>query len=439
MRGPRPTGGPGGGAAAGGAAAEGAARWGALSYPQFRRYWIAQIFRVLGLQFRIIAVPWLVSVELDRSPIWLGIVAVAAALPTIVFSVPAGVLADRFNDQRVLVLSQGAYAATSIALPILILAGVVNIWIVIVWSIVSGIFAALGNPAMQSVMPRLIEMRVMPSAVALNSMVWSAMRIVGPAAAGVLLALIGTGEAFLVTGIAIGIATVLFASITPRARVTSRAASEHGDDMWTGIRYIMRTPIFFATVGLSFFTSVFGMSYQFLLPIFAEDILEVGEIGFGLLEAATGIGSVLGTIAIIKIGTGRHAGTAMVGCAALFGILTALFAASRSMPLSMALLFCGGFASAMYLNIGMTTLQVMVPDDLRGRVMGVWSMTWFLASIGALPAGAIAEVLGAPMSVALGGLAVTAFAVFVYLSAPGLRHIDLVEETEEVEAAPAGP
>ncbi|MQC17958.1 MAG: MFS transporter [Chloroflexi bacterium] len=406
-------------------AAEGVPRWGALSYAQFRRYWIAQIFRVLGLQFRIIAVPWLVSVELDRSPIWLGIVAVSAALPTIIFSVPAGVLADRFNDQKVLVISQGAYAVAALTLPILILAGLANIWIVIAWSIVTGILAAIGNPSMQSVMPRLIEMRAMPSAVALNSMVWSAMRIVGPAIAGVMLAVIGTGEAFFVTAVAIGAATVLFASVTPRARVVSTAASEHGDDMWTGIRYIMRTPLFLATIGLSFFTSVFGMSYQFLLPVFAEDILEVGGVGFGLLEAATGVGSVLGTLAIIKVGAGRYAGPVMVVSAAIFGVLIAGFAASRAMPLSMALLFLAGFSSALYLNLGMTMLQVMVPDQLRGRVMGVWSMTWFLASIGALPAGVVAEVLGAPLSVALGGLAVTGFALFVLVSAPALRRVDL--------------
>lgn len=433
------SGGTGSAPAEGSASAERGPRWGALSYPQFRRYWLAQIFRVLGLQFRIIALPWLVSVELDRSPIWLGIVAVAAALPTIIFSVPAGVLADRFNDQRVLVWSQAAYAIASLALPVLILMGLADIWVVIGWSILTGILAAIGNPSMQSVMPRLIDMRVMASAVALNSMVWSAMRIIGPALAGVLLAVIGTGEAFFVTGIAVGVATLLFASVSPRARVHSTAPSEHGDDMWTGMRYIARTPIFLATVGLSFFTSVFGMSYQFLLPIFADDILEVGATGFGLLEAATGIGSVIGTLAIIKMGTGRHAGVSMIFFAAIYGVLIAAFAASRSMPLSMALLFCSGFASAMYLNIGMTMLQVMVPDDLRGRVMGVWSMTWFLASIGALPAGGIAEFLGAPLSVAIGGLAVSAFAVVVFLAAPSLRRIDLAHEADEAEHQTRAP
>ncbi len=406
-------------------------RWGALSYPEFRRYWLAQICRVLGLQFRIIGLPWLVSVELDRSPMWLGIVAVAGSLPTILLSVPAGVLADRFNDQKVIVYSQGAYALAALALPVLIFAGLANIWVVIAWSIVTGILAALGNPAYQSLMPRLIEMRVMPSAVALSSMIWSSMRIVGPAAAGVLLAVIGTAEAFLVTALGVGVATVLMATLRPRARVARVLVEGERDDMWTGLRYIFATRIFLATIGLSFFTSVFGMSYQFLMPVFANDILEVGEIGFGLLEAATGVGSVLGTVAIIKVGGGRHAGIVMIGSAALFGLLIAGFASSRFMPLSMALLFAAGFFSAMYLNIGMTTLQMLVPDDLRGRVMGVWSMTWFLASVGALPAGLVAEVLGASLSVALGGLSVTAFAVFIFLVSPDLRGVSTEREAEE--------
>ncbi|MCK9485597.1 MAG: MFS transporter [Dehalococcoidia bacterium] len=412
-------------------------RWGALSYPQFQRYWIAQLCRVLGLQFRIIALPWLVSVELDRSPIWLGIVALAGSLPTIVFSVPAGVLADRFNDQKVVVYSQGAYALTALALPVLIFAGLANIWVVIAWSIVTGILAALGNPAQQSLMPRLIEMRVMPSAVALSSMVWSSMRIIGPAAAGVLLAVIGTAEAFFVTAVGVGVGTLLMASLKPRPRGLSQRAEGERDDMWTGLRYIFGHRLFLATIGLSFFTSVFGMSYQFLMPVFANDILDVGEVGFGMLEAATGLGSVLGTVAIIKVGAGRHAGVVMIACAALFGLFIAGFAASRAMPLSMGLLFLAGFFSAMYLNIGMTALQMAVPDDLRGRVMGVWSMTWFLASVGALPAGAVAEVLGAPLSVALGGLSVSAFALFVFFTSPELRHVDL-EAAAEGRPATAG-
>jgi MFS family permease len=400
-----------------------APRWGALAYSQFRLYWAAQIFRVLGLQFRIFALPWLVSVELDKSPIWLSAVALAASLPTILLSVPAGLLADRFNDQKLIVYSNGTYAVLAMILPFLIFADLANIWIVIAWALLTGIVSALGNPALNSMMPRLIDMRVMPSAVALNSMVWSSMRIVGPAAAGVLLAWIGTGQAFFVTAVGIGIATGLMAMLHPRPRALAGHGAP-GDGLWSGVQYIAHEPLFLATIGLSFFTSVFGSSYQFLLPVFADDILNVGAQGFGLMEAAAGVGSVLGTIAIVRVGSGPYAGRIMIASAAMFGLLIAAFAASRAMPLSLSLLFLSGLVSAMYLNIGMTTLQVKVPDELRGRVMGVWSMTWFLASVGSLPAGLLAEWLGAAWSVALGGLSVTAFGLVIFALAPELRQLD---------------
>lgn len=190
-----------------------------------------------------------------------------------------------------------------------------------------------------------------------------------------------------------------------------------------GLRYILANRIFLATIGLSFFSSIFGMSYQTLLPVFADDILDVGSEGFGAMESAVGIGGFLGTLAVIKLGAGRHAGTIMLAAAALFGLFIASFAASRALTWSMGLLFCAGFASSLYLNIGMTTLQLLVPDDLRGRVMGIWSMTWFLSAVGGLPASAVAEWIGAPWTVALGALSVTAFAAAVFALSTELRQL----------------
>jgi MFS family permease len=184
---------------------------------------------------------------------------------------------------------------------------------------------------------------------------------------------------------------------------------------------VQRHPIFLATIGLSFFTSIFGMSYQVLLPVFADDILEVGSVGFGLLETAAGIGGLLGTFAMIKIGVGRYAGPTMLGSAAVFGLFIAGFAGSRSLPLSMALLFFASFSSSLYLNIGMTTLQVLVPNELRGRVMGIWSMTWFLSAVGGLPASGLAVWIGAPLTVTLGALSVSGFALLLFVSARELR------------------
>jgi MFS family permease len=410
-----------GGARPSGAPATKGSRWGALSSGPFRVYWVAMFSRVFGLQFRFIGTGWLVASKdgLDMGPFWIGVVAVASALPTIVLSVPAGILADRYDHRRILFWSQSLTAVSSLALAFAVISGAVNIWMVIAWGVFTGALAALANPAYSAILPRLIDMRTMASAVAMVSTVWNTMRVVGPALAGVLIAVIGIGQAFFVTAAGFAIATVLV-QIVPLKPIAPRPPGPDGG-MLEGIRYIAREPIFLATIGLSFFTSIFGGSYQALLPIFADDILDVGPTGFGWMEAAAGIGGFLGTFAIIRVGTGGRAGMVMSLAAALFGIFIAGFAYSRNFPLSLILLFAGGFVSSMYLNLGMTTLQLRVPDELRGRVMGVWSMTYFMAQLGGLPAGLVAEWLGAPAAVALGALSVTAFAVIVLISAPALR------------------
>jgi MFS family permease len=404
-------------------------RWGAFSYPNYRRFWVATVARVFGLQFRFIGVGWFVVSRdgLDLSPIWIGIVGLASALPNIVLTVPAGVIADRYEHRWILLLTQTLTALLSLFLAVGILLDAVNIWLLIGWAITVGSLSAVGVPALSAILPRLIDMRTMSSAVAWTSSVWNTMRIIGPAAAGMLIAAIGIGEAFFVTAAGFTLSAFLIATlrIDPLER---RSDAERGG-MLEGVRYILRHRVFLATIGLSFFTSVFGMSYQTLLPIFADDILDVGSEGFGFLETAAGCGGFLGTLAMIKIGAGRYAGPTMVGSAAVFGLFIAGFAASRDLFLSMALLFCASVAASMYLNIGMTVLQVRVPNELRGRVMGVWSMTWFLSAVGGLPASALAEWIGPPLTVALGALSVSVFAIVVFGLAAELRRLPPVAPT----------
>lgn len=394
---------------------------GAFAYPAYRQYWVATVARVFGLQFRFIGVLWLVAVELDRSPAWVGMVSVASALPTIVLSVPAGVVADRYDNRRILVVSQGLTAVLYFGLAVVIVVDVTTVGVVIAWAIATGALAALANPAQSSILPRLIDMKDVASAVAFTSSVWNSMRIIGPAAAGLLIAMVGTGQAFFVGAAGFGLSTVLLMRM-PLRPVGERRAPPRGG-MMAGFAYVFSNPLFLATIGLSFFTSVFGSSYQVLLPFFADDLLHSGSTGFGLMEAAAGVGALLGTLSVVKLGSASYRGPLMLLGAAAFGLLVGLFAASRLLPLSMALLFAAGFASSVYLNLGMTTLQVLVPDDMRGRVMGIWSMTWFLSSIGGFVAGWMAEVVGVPWAVALGGLSVAAFAAVLYVLSGELRSL----------------
>jgi MFS family permease len=407
------------------------ARWGAFSYPNYRRFWVAMLARVFGLQFRFIGVGWLVISDegLDLSYKWLGVVSLASALPPIVLSVPAGAVADRYEHRRILLITQTLTAALSLLLAVLILNDAIDVWMLIAWAITVGTLTALAVPAQSAILPRLIDMRAIASAVALTSSVWNTMRIVGPAAAGVLIAAIGIGQAFFVTSVGFALSALLIATL--RLEPLERRAGSARGEMLEGLRFIFGHRIFLAIIGLSFFTSVFGVSYHVLLPVFADDILDVGSRGFGFMETAAGFGGFLGTLAVIKIGAGRHAGPTMLAAASVFGLFIAGFAGSRSLSLSMALLFCAGFSCSMYLNIGMTALQLLVPDELRGRVMGVWSMTWFLSAVGGLPASALAEWIGAPLTVALGALSVSAFAGLLLIFAKELKHLPSQEETAQ--------
>ena len=404
-------------------------RWGALGYPNYRLFWIANVARVFGLQFRFIGAGWLTHL-LDPSPIWLGVVGVAAAVPTIVLSVPAGVIADRFDNRKVMVWSQALSAVCMFVLAGLIWADLTNVWVVVIWSVVVGSLMALANPAQNAILPRLIEMRAIASAVAYTSGIWNVMRIVGPAGAGLLIAVIGPNWAFAVTGIAFVASTLLLMAI--KLAPLERRSRQQAGGMLDGFRYIVGEPMFFATIGLSFFTSLFGTSYIILLPDFTT-ILHTGPEGFGYMEAAAGVGSLLGTIAIVRLAKGSS-GPLMLGGAAVFGVVIALFAASDTLPMALVFLFLGGVASSIYLNIGMTSLQLQVPDELRGRVMGIWSMTYFLSAVGGLPAGVAAVWLGTPLAVGLSALSVTVFAVGLWVAVPSLRRMSAERPAEATRA-----
>ncbi len=392
----------------------------ALRYPNYRRYWFGTMALVFAMQFRFIGSGWLVY-ELTDSAFWLGVPGIISAIVTVLLMLPAGALADRVDNQRLLTLGRAQAGIAHLALGLLTVTGVIEVWMVLVWAAVTGALGALTNPAQNALLPRLIERSAMASAVALNGAIWNGMRIIGPALAGIVIAVVGIGQAFFVTAAGFALSTYLVATLrlAPLERTDGLADS----GMFAGLRYIAHNRIFLATIGLSFLTSIFGSSYVVLLPIFAEDILSAGVRGFGYLEAAAGVGALLGTLAIVRIPTGRHAGTVMIGAAGLFGLGIAGFAASTTLALSLALLFAGGFFSSVYLNLGMTTLQLLVPGALRGRVMGVWGLTWFLSSVGGFVAASLADFLGAPFAVALGALSVSGFALIVYVSFAEVRDI----------------
>ncbi|MCY4640608.1 MAG: MFS transporter [Chloroflexi bacterium] len=392
----------------------------AFSYDAYRRFWVGTFAAVFGERFRFIAGLWLV-VEITDSPFWLGVVALVQAVPTVLLSVPAGALADRIESRAILGVTYAAIGVSHLTIALLTTAGVVELWMVVVWSMTVGSLAS-GSAAAQNVLiPRLVERRAMASAVAYSSAIWQTTRVVGPAVAGGSVALIGSGPSLLAAALGYALAAVTIATLSLRPRPPGLALIRGG--MWEGARYIARNRLFLAITGLSFFTSIFGTSYMILLPVFAEDVLGVGARGFGALEAAAGLGALAGTGVVVRLGAGRHTGRAIIGGAFSFGILVAAFSMTRSLAPGMALLCLAGLVQSLYLNLAMTALQLMVPDELRGRVMAVWTVTFFLIMVGGFVAGSAATLLGTPTAIALGSLAVSAFALAVYLFVPELRRL----------------
>lgn len=392
----------------------------AFSYGAYRRYWVGTFAAVFGERFRFIAGLWLV-VEITGSPFWLGVVALAQAVPTVLLSVPAGALADRIESRAILAVTYAAIGLCHLAIALLATAGLVELWMVVAWAMTVGALASGSATAQNVLLPRLVDLRAMASAVAYSSAIWQTTRVIGPAVAGVSVSLVGSGPSLLAAALGYALAALTIATLSLRPRPPAAGLALGG--MWEGARYIARHRLFLAVTGLSFFTSVFGTSYMILLPVFAENVLGVGARGFGALEAAAGLGALGGTVVVVRLGAGRHTGRAILGGAFCFGILVAAFSTTRSLPPGLALLFVAGLMQSVYLNLAMTALQLLVPDELRGRVMGVWNVTWFLIMVGGFVAGSAATLLGTPTAIALGALAVSAFASAVFLAVPELRRL----------------
>ncbi len=184
----------------------------AFAYPNYRRYWVASVAMVFGVQFRFIGSGWLVH-QITEGPFWLGVPGILSAIMTIALTVPAGAFADRVDNQKLLVWGRGLTGASHLVIGIVTVAGAVELWMVLLWSAVAGGLAALTNPAQGAMLPRLIDRAAMASAVAMTATVWNAMRIIGPAAAGVAIATVGIGPAFLVAGAGYAISTLLIATL----------------------------------------------------------------------------------------------------------------------------------------------------------------------------------------------------------------------------------
>ncbi|UCD08658.1 MAG: MFS transporter [Dehalococcoidales bacterium] len=397
----------------------------ALRYPDYRNYWFGTLASVTGFQMFQFGQLWLIY-ELTESPLFLGYVGLAQAIPAIVLNLVGGVVADRFN-RRILILSTQTLNATIIAiLATLTLLGQVEVWHVLVIAFCSGAVNAFDQPARQAIYPTLITPSVMTSAVALNSAIWQGVRIGAPALAGFIISAAGTSTVFYLASAGF----VVMAFVMIRLNVPpseDRPRTSPVRDLVQGLKFIKDHFIFTFLIGMTFFNSFFGMSYMIMMPVFAVDILKVGAGGQGQLLGINGLGALLITLFLSSRSNLGHDGLRVIGGAVFFGIAVAAFAITSqfvgSFPLALTLMFIVGVCSSIYMIAIMTSLQLMVPDNMRGRVMGFYSMTWSIMPLGGMQAGAIANAIGAHWALVIGGAAVVLFALGPALLNPQVRNL----------------
>jgi MFS family permease len=400
----------------------------ALKHDGFRRFWLGMVASVMGFQIMMVAQGWLVY-ELTDSKLFLGYLGLASGVPAIVLSLIGGVVADKVDQRRLLMLTQSISSLVMLTLATLVLLDMVQVWHLMVTAFLIGSVQAFDGPTRQAIFPHLIKREDMMNAVALNSMVWQGTRVLGPALGGIIIGTrLGIAPGFYApfAGFLIMALMISTLRLPPIKRAEGTSVAQ---DMAEGIKFVHTNRIFTFLIGMSFFNSMFGMSYIFLFPVFAKDIFETGASGLGFLSAATGIGGLLGTFTTASLGNFQRKGWLLLGGAVFFGVFLILFAITSSifasLPLAMFLIFLAGACTSIYMISILTTLQSLVPNELRGRVMGIYGMTFSVLPLGAMQAGGVAEFTSAPFAVALGGAAIIVLAVGMALTNRQVRDLGM--------------
>ena len=375
----------------------------ALRHRNFRLFFFGQGTSLVGTWMQNIAQGWLV-LELTNSPFYVGLVSALGSLPILLVSLPAGVFVDRLNKHRLIILTQTLSLLQALALAILIWTHRIALWQVAVVALFLGTVNAFDTPARQAFRVELVGKDDLMNAIALNSSAFNTARVVGPSVAGLLIAAVGLAWCYFLNAVSyIAVIWGLW-----EMRLPPFLRPERTGDGWEqfreGARFVRHERRVLALVTNMGVISIFGYPVLVLLPVFARDVLRIGASGLGFMMAVTGIGAVVAALALAAFGPRVRKGAILRWSGPVFGAAIALFALTRSVPLVLVILPVAGGAMILNTAVSNTLIQTLAPDSLRGRVMGFYAFVFLgMAPFGALQAGWLAEQLGAPAAVVIGG------------------------------------
>jgi MFS family permease len=396
---------------------------GLLAVPGFLQLCISSgLTQSFGQRMQGIAVGWLV-LEMTGSEFWLGVVNGAPAISIVLFSLVGGLIADRFEARKVLLLSRAALALTSAATALLVTTGGVQLTHLVVYMLIVVGIAAVDMPVARGLMHDAVGGSRLLGATAAQQVFMNTVSIAAPVAIGLLVGTAGSGSAFWVLGAGYSLAAllVLRGRSTPVAREAppTRPLSE----LAAGLAYILRTPIVAALIALAFLVPVAGV-YFALVPVYARDVLGVGATGLGVLAASFAAGSLLGSAYLAVQGSMRHRGKKLTLVGVAFGLGMMAFALSQSFLLSCAISLVMGVLAGFWQNTLSATVQIAAAPALRGRVLGVFTMAFQLMGLGWLAAGLLASCFGSEATVFAGGAVFAGASVAVFTLTRQLREID---------------
>jgi MFS family permease len=392
----------------------------ALRHRNFQLFFSGQLISLIGTWMQSVAQAWLVY-RMTNSALLLGSVGFASQIPVFLMAPFGGITADRMNRRRLVIATQISSMILAGILAWLTLSGRVQVWHVFALAATLGVVNAFDIPGRQAFLVDMVGKEDLMNAIALNSSMFNGARVIGPAVAGILVARIGEGWCFAAN--AISYIAVIIGLLLMRVR-SSRRISNHSpiEDIVEGFRWVNRTRVIRALLLLIGLVSLVGMPYTVLMPIFADRILHGGARGLGILMGATGVGALFGALTLAaKTGVKGLGRWVAITCASL-GISLVCFSFSRSFWLSVALLLPAGYSMMLQMACSNTLIQTMVPDELRGRVMSLYSMMFMgMAPFGAFFGGALAHRIGAPVTVAVGGVACVIGAIWFGHALPAMR------------------
>ena len=394
----------------------------ALKHRNFQLFFAGQFISLIGTWMQNVARSWLVY-QLTGSVALLGLVGFAGQFPVFILSTFGGAIADKYDRRKILVATQTASMILTFVMGVLVLTDTVVEWHIFLIAVLSGIVNSFDIPTRQSFVVEMVGKEDLLNAIALNSSMFNGARIVGPAIAGVVVSLVGTGWCFVGDGISYIAVIAGLLMMRIERKVIIQTAGSTFEKIKEGFTFVRQTKPIRNLLLLLGLVSLMGMPYAVLMPIFADQILDGGVRGLGILMGASGAGALIVALYLASRRNLKGLGTLVAASSGIFGVTLILFAFSTNFWLSAALLIPVGFAMMLQMAASNTLVQAMVPDELRGRVMAVYSMMFMgMAPIGALLAGALADRLGAPWTVALGGAVCIVGAVFFGRKLPSFRN-----------------